>query len=72
MIIKKPTIIELLVYEVIKPLYIFLLFSVFFWFFGEQYYLFAATLLVVFIVGVIINLYQMVQLSNKIFAMAYY
>lgn len=72
MIIKKPTIVELLVYEVIKPLYIFLIFSVFFWFFAEQYYLFAATLLAVFIVGVFINLYQMVQLNNKIFAMAYY
>jgi magnesium-transporting ATPase (P-type) len=72
MVIKKPTILELFLFEVVKPLYIFLIFSVFFWFFAEQYYLFASALFVVFLVGVVINLYQMVQLSNKIFAMAYY
>ena len=26
----------------------------------------------IFLIGVVINLYQMVQLNNKIFAMAYY
>jgi magnesium-transporting ATPase (P-type) len=57
---------------VIKPLYIFLLFSVAFWAFAEEYYYFATTLFVVFVVGVVINLCQMVELNNKIFAMAYY
>ena len=70
--IRKPTIIELLVYEVIKPLYIFLIISVLFWYFVEAYEYFATTLLVLFLIGVVLNLYQMVQLSNKIFAMAYY
>ena len=56
----------------IKPLYIFLIFSVLFWYIAEGYIYFATTLLVVFLIGVVINLYQMVQLNNKIFAMAYY
>lgn len=43
-----------------------------FWTFAEQYYYFATTLFVVFGIGVIINLVQMVELNNKIFAMAYY
>ncbi len=72
MIIKKPTIIELLVYEVIKPLYIFLIFSVLFWYIAENYLYFATALLIVFLIGVIINLHQMVQLNNKIFSMAFY
>ena len=72
MVIKKPTILELLVFEVIKPLYIFLLFSVLFWYFGESYIYFATTLLVIFLIGVVINLYQMVKLNDKIFAMAFY
>jgi magnesium-transporting ATPase (P-type) len=45
---------------------------VFFWYFAEGYNYFATTLLVVFLIGVIINLYQMVQLFDKIFKMAYY
>jgi hypothetical protein len=57
---------------VVKPLYIFLIFSVLFWLFAEQYYYFAATLFTVFVIGVVINLHQMVQLSNKIFNMAFY
>lgn len=72
MVIRKPTLIELIIFEVIKPLYIFLIFSVLFWFFAEAYYYFATTLMVVFLIGVIINLVQMVELNNKIFAMAYY
>jgi len=58
--------------ELIRPLYIFLIFSVLFWTFAEGYYYFAATLFVVFLIGVIINLVQMVELSNKIFSMAFY
>ena len=72
MVIRKPTLIELILFEVIKPLYIFLIFSVLFWFFAEGYYYFATTLMVVFLIGVIINLVQMVEINNKIFAMAYY
>ena len=72
MVIHKPTIIELLIFEVIKPLYIFLIFSVLFWYIGEAYYYLASTLLAIFLIGVVINLYQMVQLNNKIFSMAFY
>jgi len=72
MIIRKPTILELLVKEIIQPLYIFLIFSVLFWYLAESYNYFATTLLVVFLIGVVINLYQMVQLFDKIFKMAYY
>lgn len=72
MVIRKPTLLELILFEVIKPLYIFLIFSVLFWFFAEAYYYFATTLMVVFLIGVVINLFQMVELNNKIFAMAYY
>jgi len=72
MVIRKPTILELTIKEVIQPLYIFLIFSVLFWYIAEAYYYFATTLLVVFIIGVVINLYQMVLLFDKIFKMAYY
>lgn len=72
MVIRKPTILELTVKEVIQPLYIFLIFSVVFWFVAEAYYYFASTLFVVFVIGVVINLYQMVLLFDKIFKMAYY
>lgn len=72
MIIRKPTLLELIIFEVIKPLYIFLIFSVGFWAIAEAYYYFAGTLFFVFLIGVIINIYQMVELNNKIFAMAYY
>ena len=58
--------------EIIQPLYIFLIFSVVFWYVAEAYYYFATTLLVVFIIGVIINLNQIVELFDKIFKMAYY
>ena len=50
MVIRKPTLIELILFEVIKPLYIFLIFSVLFWFFAEGYYYFATTLMVVFLI----------------------
>jgi hypothetical protein len=72
MVIHRPSIIELIVHELIKPLYILLLFSVYFWIYVESYYLYSVTLFVVFTIGVIINLIQMVKLNNKIFAMAYY
>lgn len=72
MVIKKPTLWELVVIELVRPLYIFLVFSVLFWIFADAYYYFAGALFLVFLIGVIINLVQMVELNNKIFAMAYY
>jgi hypothetical protein len=60
MVIKKPTLWELIVIELVRPLYIFLVFSVLFWIFADAYYYFAGALFFVFLIGVIINLVQMV------------
>ena len=72
MVIQKPTVMQLLIAEITKPLCLFLIFGLLFWLFGESYYYFASALLVIFIAGLVINLYQMVQLNNKRYEMAYY
>ena len=42
-----------------------------YWTFNLQYYYFSGALFAVSLVGLFINLYQVVQLNNKIFGMAY-
>lgn len=49
-----------------------MLFSVSYWTWAIKYFYFAGTLFFVSLVGLIVNIYQMVQLNDKIFAMAYY
>lgn len=72
MVIEKPSCIDLTVREILRPLYLFLIFSVSYWTFNQKYFYFAGTLFFVSLFGLAINLYQMIQLNNKIFSMAYY
>jgi len=51
---------------------LFLLFSITYWTWAEKYFYFAGTLFFVSMVGLIINLYQMLALNNKIFNMGFY
>lgn len=55
-----------------RPLYLFLLFSVSYWTWALKYFYFAGTLFVVSLVGLIVNLIQIMRLNNKIFGMAFY
>jgi P-type E1-E2 ATPase len=63
---------ELTLREIIRPLYLFLIFSVSYWTWDEKYFYFAGTLFFVSSVGLSINLYQMLSLNTKIFHMAFY
>lgn len=72
MVIHKPNCLELFLREILRPLYLFVLFSVFYWYFQQGYIYYAITIFFVSISGLLLNLYQMVQLNNKIFSMAYY
>jgi cation-transporting ATPase 13A2 len=71
MVIHQPSALELLVKELLRPLYLFLFFSVALWFY-EKYYYYAGIILLTSSVAIIVNLIQMVQLNTKIFHMAYY
>jgi cation-transporting ATPase 13A2 len=55
----------------VRPLYLFLFFSVALWF-SQMYYYFAGIILFTSIVAIGVNLYQKIELNNKIFNMAYY
>lgn len=70
--IEKPTCVTILVKEILRPLYLFLLFSVSYWTFYQRYYYFAGTLFFISGIGLVINLLQTLSLNDKIFAMAYY
>ena len=72
MVLERPKYIDLLLMEILKPLYIFLLFSVFFWIFISRYYLFAGFVFFTSLLGLATNLYQMVKLNNKIFSLVHY
>ena len=72
MVIKRPTLLQLAVYELVRPLYIVLIFSVIFWTTLEPYYYFASALFVIFAIGVVINLQQLKALNDKVFTMAYH
>jgi cation-transporting ATPase 13A3/4/5 len=71
MVIRQPSALELLIKELLRPLYLFLFFSVGLWFY-EMYYYYAGIILFTSSVAIIVNLIQMVQLNAKIFNMAYY
>jgi cation-transporting P-type ATPase 13A2 len=71
MVIRQPSALELLVRELLRPLYLFLFFSVALWLY-EEYYYYAGIILFTSSVAIIVNLIQMVHLNTKIFHMAYY
>jgi cation-transporting ATPase 13A3/4/5 len=71
MVIHQSSPLELLVRELLRPLYLFLLFSVGLWFY-EKYFYYAGIILFTSSVAIIVNLIQMVHLNAKIFNMAYY
>lgn len=71
MIIERPNILVLFGREVFRPLYLFIVFSISLWTY-EEYYYYAGVIFVTSAVSIGINLYQIRQLNEKIFHMAYY
>jgi magnesium-transporting ATPase (P-type) len=69
--IRQPSALELLVRELLRSLYLLLLFGVGPWLY-EKYYYYAGIILFTSSVAIIVNLVQMVQLNTKIFHMDYY
>lgn len=59
MVIDRPHCVDLAIVELLRPLYLFLILSVAYWTFVQRYYYFAGTLFFVSLVGLIINLVQM-------------
>ena len=72
MLIDRPTWLQLAVFELVRPLYIVLIFSVVFWTTLEPYYYFASALFTIFAIGVVVNLRHLKALNDKVFAMAYH
>ena len=54
-----------------RPLYLFVLFSVCLWIFSQAYYYYSGVIFLTAAVGVITNLIQTYQNNKKIFEMAY-
>lgn len=71
MVIDRPNIFVLFVREVFRPLYLFIVFSVSLWTY-EMYYYYAGVIFVTSAISIGINLYQIRQLNDRIFHMAYY
>lgn len=71
MIIERPNILVLFGREVFRPLYLFIVFSICLWTY-EEYYYYAGVIFLTSAVSIGINLYQISQLNEKIFHMAYY
>lgn len=72
MMVERPTCSDLTINSILRPLYLFLLFSVSYWTWAIKYFYFAGVLFFISFSGLAINIYQMIQLNNKIFSMAYY
>jgi len=72
MIIPEVSLTSIILGEIFRPLYMFLIFSVSYWFFRQKYYYFAACLFFISAVGLIINITQIRSLNKKIHAMAYH
>ena len=72
MMIQKPKKKDLLLKEILKPLYIFLFISVLFWVFISRYHYFAGFVFCASLLGLFTNLYQMVKLNNRIFSLVQY
>jgi magnesium-transporting ATPase (P-type) len=71
MVISKPSVFTLLLTEVLKPLYIFTLLALVIWI-PNKYYFYATMLVIVGIVGIIVNLYQINDMNKKICELAFY
>lgn len=71
MIIERPSLLVLFGREVFRPLYLFTVFSICVWTY-EEYFYYAGVILFTSAVSIAINLYQIRQLNEKIFHMAYY
>ena len=71
MVIERPNIFVLFAREVFRPLYLFIVFSVSLWYY-EKYIYYASVIAGTSILSIAINLYQVRQLNEKIFHMAYY
>lgn len=67
----RPSCPVLFVREVLQPYYFFILYSVILWYY-EQYNYYASIILGTSVISIAINLYQVIQLNNKIYSMAYY
>lgn len=70
MIINMPSIPMLFFVQVMRPLFLFILFSFALWVY-EEYYYFAGIILFIAILGIIINLYQTYQNNKRVYSMAY-
>ncbi len=70
MIIDMPSVPMLFFQEVMRPLYLFILFSVGLWIY-EKYYYYSGVIFVTAAIGIITNLVQTYQNNKKIFEMAY-
>lgn len=67
----RPSCPVLFVREVLQPFYLFIVYSVILWYY-ENYIYYASIILLTSVVSIAINLYQVIQLNNKIFNMAFY
>jgi len=65
MVIEMPSIAMLFFLEIMRPLYLFILFSSALWFY-EVYYYYTGVILATAFIGIIINLYQTYQNNKKI------
>ena len=71
MILPRKSLLRLFSEEVMRPLYLFIIFSATLWFY-EQYIYYSAVIVFTSGIGIIVNLYQTYKLNNKIYEMAYY
>ena len=71
MIVLRPSYIDLIFKEILRPLYLFLIFSIAFWIWALKYYYFAAVLFIISTIGLVGSLYQMIKINDRIFSMAY-
>ena len=72
MIIPDLSLVTIILGEILRPLYMFLIFSVSYWFFNQKYYYFAACLFFISLVGLVINIVQIKKLNKKIHDMAFH
>jgi cation-transporting ATPase 13A3/4/5 len=70
MIIETPSVPMIFFQEVMRPLYLFIIFSVCLWL-SQMYYYYSGVIFITAAVGVITNLVQTYQNNKKIFEMAY-
>lgn len=71
MVINKPTICDIFINELFRPLYLFIIFNL-----GLQleiqYYLFCIILTISFVGGIAITINEVIKVNDKIFEMAFY